>query len=139
MTECPNFASMACCNSSETDILHTSFTTMVQPLFGSCPNCVTAFETLWCTYVCSPNQGTFVDFHGWNSQGQAVTTFRMCNHFCNSFYSACGDVDMGGVSVKQLFPSAQAFCQYSTYTQPITIVLTDDKCLDDPSVPTTCK
>jgi hypothetical protein len=89
--------------------------------------------------VCSPNQGTFVDFHGYNPQGLAITTFRMCNSFCNAFYGACGDVDMGGVSVKQLFPSAQAWCQYSTYTQPITVVLTDSNCLDSPDAVSTCK
>jgi len=141
----------ACCNSTETEQLRTNFEEMVVPMFGACPSCVLDFTLLWCGYTCNPNQSSFVDYHGTTDHGEYITTFRICTDFCTKFYDACGDVDMGGVSVKQLvwffisilvllsqFPSAQSWCNYVAYTQPITIVIQDTDCFNDDGAKGTC-
>ena len=108
LTFCTEYAESSCCSISEEKTLANDFDTYWRSAAGHCPGCLVNVKAFQCAYTCGPNQADFVDVKR-NPNGTAVikASLRMCNSFCNSFHSSCGNITVAAMEAN----NANAFCQ----------------------------
>ena len=108
LTFCTEYAESSCCSVSEEKTLANDFDTYWRSAAGHCPGCLVNVKAFQCAYTCGPNQADFVDVKR-NPNGTAVikASLRMCNSFCNSFHSSCGNITVAAMEAN----NANAFCQ----------------------------
>mgnify|MGYP003961724433 CR=1 FL=1 len=136
LTFCTEYAESSCCSISEEKTLANDFDTYWRSAAGHCPGCLVNVKAFQCAYTCGPNQADFVDVKR-NPNGTAVikASLRMCNSFCNSFHSSCGNITVAAMEAN----NANAFCQgFVDSAKGLTVELNQYDCYNSPAAPNRC-
>ncbi|PPQ69386.1 hypothetical protein CVT24_001655 [Panaeolus cyanescens] len=90
-----------CCNAGQLETLKANFK-IIDALASSCPACRNNFRTFFCTFTCSPKQGTFLDITSTTDtyEGKAVTSldFYVADQYAEAFYDSCKSVQYGNTN-----------------------------------------
>ncbi|KAF7331817.1 SSD domain-containing protein [Mycena kentingensis (nom. inval.)] len=85
-----------CCTSEQLEALHENFKP-VAGLLSSCPACLNNFRSFFCTFTCSPDQGTFVNITSTQRTQSGHTAVKSLDFFVGQkfgegFFDSCKDV-----------------------------------------------
>lgn len=88
-----------CCTKEQVETLRDNFN-QVEPLISACPACRNNFRSFFCSFTCSPEQGSFVNITSTqqtNTGKIAVKSvdFHVEEQFGEGFYNSCKDVQVG--------------------------------------------
>ncbi|KLO15877.1 multidrug efflux transporter AcrB transmembrane domain-containing protein [Schizopora paradoxa] len=88
-----------CCTSEQVETLHENLK-LAENFISSCPACRNNFRSFFCSFTCSPNQGSFVNVTATQesySKEIAVKSvdFFVGETFANGFFNSCKDVQFG--------------------------------------------
>ncbi|KAJ6629226.1 multidrug efflux transporter AcrB transmembrane domain-containing protein [Mycena sp. CBHHK59/15] len=91
-----------CCTSDQLETLRDNFQP-VEALLSACPACRNNFRSFFCTFTCSPNQGTFVNVTSTQKSqtGQAAVRsldFHVGQQFGEGFFDSCKNVQLGAAN-----------------------------------------
>ncbi|KAF9040634.1 patched family-domain-containing protein [Panaeolus papilionaceus] len=90
-----------CCNLGQLETLETNFK-IIETLASSCPACRNNFRTFFCSFTCSPNQGSFVNITSTTDtdDGKAVTSldFFVADQYAKGFFDSCKGVQYGNTN-----------------------------------------
>ncbi|EJU00044.1 multidrug efflux transporter AcrB transmembrane domain-containing protein [Dacryopinax primogenitus] len=92
----------ACCSSAQLDTLAENLKT-VSPIISSCPACFNNFRDFFCSFTCSPYQGTFVQVTSTQTTTSGETAvksvdFAVGEGFKQGFFDSCKYVQMGAAN-----------------------------------------
>ncbi|KAG6855074.1 hypothetical protein C0991_006003 [Blastosporella zonata] len=88
-----------CCTTDQVEALRDNFN-QVEGLISACPACRNNFRSFFCTFTCSPEQGSFVNITSTQttSTGQTAVKsvdFHVEEKFGEGFYDSCKNVQVG--------------------------------------------
>ncbi|KAG1753799.1 patched family-domain-containing protein [Suillus paluster] len=91
-----------CCTSGQVETLRDSLA-QAELLISSCPACRNNFRSFFCSFTCSPHQGTFLNITETqkSSSGEtAVKTvdFFVGEQFASGFFDSCKNVQVGATN-----------------------------------------
>ncbi|KAG2370048.1 patched family-domain-containing protein [Suillus spraguei] len=92
----------ACCTSDQVETLRDSLA-QAEPIISSCPACRNNFRSFFCSFTCSPHQGSFLnitDTQKTSSGETAVKTvdFFVGEQFASGFFDSCKNVQVGATN-----------------------------------------
>ncbi|KAJ7499163.1 patched family-domain-containing protein [Mycena latifolia] len=93
----PEFAEgPVCCTSDQVEALRENFGP-VESLLSACPACRNNFRSFFCTFTCSPNQGSFVNITSTQTTQTGETAvksldFHVGQQFGEGFFDSCKNV-----------------------------------------------
>ena len=87
-----------CCTSEQVDLLQQNFE-VIEALIGSCPACRNNFRSFFCSFTCSPLQGTYVNVTSTQTSTDGTPAvksldFFVGDEFSTAFYDSCAEVKM---------------------------------------------
>lgn len=88
-----------CCTPEQVETLHENLK-LADNFISTCPACRNNFRSFFCSFTCSPNQGSFVNVTATQesySKEIAVKSvdFFVGQNFANGFFNSCKDVQFG--------------------------------------------
>ncbi|KAH0587421.1 hypothetical protein H2248_006210 [Termitomyces sp. 'cryptogamus'] len=88
-----------CCTKEQVQTLRDNFN-QVEPLISACPACRNNFRSFFCSFTCSPEQGSFVNITSTQQSNTGQTAvksvdFHVEQQFGEGFYDSCKDVQVG--------------------------------------------
>ncbi|KAG6829322.1 hypothetical protein H0H92_004925 [Tricholoma furcatifolium] len=87
-----------CCTTDQLETLRENFN-QVESLISACPACRNNFRSFFCSFTCSPNQGSFVNVTSTQliEDQTAVKSvdFHVEEQFGEGFFNSCKDVQVG--------------------------------------------
>ncbi|OAX39748.1 multidrug efflux transporter AcrB transmembrane domain-containing protein [Rhizopogon vinicolor AM-OR11-026] len=91
-----------CCTSEQVESLRDGFT-QVEPLISSCPACRNNFRSFFCSFTCSPQQGTFLNITETQKSSSGETAvkdvdFFVGEQFASGFFDSCKNVQVGATN-----------------------------------------
>lgn len=91
-----------CCTSGQVETLRDSLA-QAELIISSCPACRNNFRSFFCSFTCSPHQGSFLnitDTQKTNSGKTAVKTvdFFVGEQFASGFFDSCKNVQFGATN-----------------------------------------
>ncbi|KIM45836.1 hypothetical protein M413DRAFT_65031 [Hebeloma cylindrosporum] len=91
-----------CCTSDQLDTLKENFE-QVEPLLSACPACRNNFRSFFCTFTCSPEQGSFLNVTSTQetSTGQIAVKsldFYVSERYGQGFFDSCKSVQYGNTN-----------------------------------------
>ncbi|KAG5646429.1 hypothetical protein DXG03_003479 [Asterophora parasitica] len=118
-----------CCTTDQVEALRDNFN-QVEGLVSACPACRNNFRSFFCTFTCSPDQGSFVNVTSTQetSSGQTAVKsvdFHVAEQYGKGFYNSCKDVQVGatnGLAMELIGGGAKdysAFFKYMGDEKPI--------------------
>ncbi|KIL68338.1 hypothetical protein M378DRAFT_158883 [Amanita muscaria Koide BX008] len=99
----PSFAQgPVCCTSEQVEELRVNFN-QVEGLISSCPACRNNFRSFFCTFTCSPNQGTFLNVTSTQTtQSEQIAVksvdFHVTSDYGEGFFNSCKSVQVGATN-----------------------------------------
>ncbi|KAK7470894.1 niemann-Pick type C-related protein 1 [Stygiomarasmius scandens] len=92
----------SCCTSEQVNTLHSNFK-LVQGMISSCPACYNNFRSFFCTFTCSPEQGSFLNVTSTQTtlSGEIAVKsldFFVGQNFAEGFFDSCKNVQMGALN-----------------------------------------
>ncbi|KAG5654479.1 hypothetical protein H0H81_001978 [Sphagnurus paluster] len=99
----PEFAEgPACCTTDQVEALRDNFN-QVEGLISACPACRNNFRSFFCTFTCSPDQGSFVNVTATqkSTSGQTAVKsvdFHVEEQYGEGFFNSCKDVQVGATN-----------------------------------------
>ncbi|KAG6880077.1 hypothetical protein C0992_006889 [Termitomyces sp. T32_za158] len=96
----PEFANgPVCCTKDQVSTLRDNFN-QVEPLISACPACRNNFRSFFCSFTCSPHQGSFVNVTSTQQTNTGKTAvksvdFHVEGQFGEGFFDSCKDVQVG--------------------------------------------
>ncbi|KAH7887967.1 patched family-domain-containing protein [Phlebopus sp. FC_14] len=91
-----------CCTSDQVETLRDSLA-QAELLISSCPACRNNFRSFFCSFTCSPQQGSFLNItETQTTRGGEVAVktvdFFVEKHFASGFYDSCKSVQVGATN-----------------------------------------
>ncbi|KAJ7283850.1 patched family-domain-containing protein [Mycena rebaudengoi] len=91
-----------CCTPDQLKALQDNFRP-VTSLLSACPACLNNFRSFFCTFTCSPNQGTFVNVTATQESQTGETAvksvdFHVGQQFGEGFFDSCKNVQLGSAN-----------------------------------------
>ncbi|KDR83373.1 hypothetical protein GALMADRAFT_132830 [Galerina marginata CBS 339.88] len=91
-----------CCTSDQLETLSSNFET-IEPLISACPACRNNFRSFFCTFTCSPEQGSFLNVTATQetSTGQIAVKsldFYVSEQYGEGFFDSCKSVQYGNTN-----------------------------------------
>eukprot|EP00761_Pharyngomonas_kirbyi_P012615 gb/GECH01012642.1/.p1 GENE.gb/GECH01012642.1/~~gb/GECH01012642.1/.p1 ORF type:complete len:289 (+),score=30.02 gb/GECH01012642.1/:1-867(+) len=103
------FGQEVCCNYSQVEKLKDNWQ-LIEKSFYACKACQISFKRMWCGFVCSPNQGDFVDITKLKDNNQVESVnFWVTNKFGKGIWDSCQYTRMGQGPINKLFGSYRDF------------------------------
>ncbi|KAF5388272.1 hypothetical protein D9615_000178 [Tricholomella constricta] len=126
----PEFAEgPTCCTTDQVEALRDNFN-QVEGLISACPACRNNFRSFFCTFTCSPDQGSFVNVTSTQKTQTGETAVKSVNFYVaeqygQGFFNSCKDVQVGttnGYAMELIGGGAKdypAFFKYMGDEKPI--------------------
>ncbi|KIJ70333.1 hypothetical protein HYDPIDRAFT_77663 [Hydnomerulius pinastri MD-312] len=91
-----------CCTSDQVETLRDSLA-QAELLISSCPACRNNFRSFFCTFTCSPQQGSFLNITETQKSSSGATAvktvdFFVGEQFASGFYDSCKSVQVGATN-----------------------------------------
>ncbi|KAF9221917.1 multidrug efflux transporter AcrB transmembrane domain-containing protein [Gyrodon lividus] len=91
-----------CCTSDQVETLRSSLA-QAELLISSCPACRNNFRSFFCTFTCSPQQGSFLSVTKTQKSSSGETAvksvdFFVGEQFASGFYDSCKSVQVGATN-----------------------------------------
>ncbi|CCL99443.1 uncharacterized protein FIBRA_01461 [Fibroporia radiculosa] len=91
-----------CCTTDQLETMRDNLG-LAENIISSCPACRNNFRQFWCSFTCSPNQGTFLNVTSTQTSRtdqEAVQSvdFYVSERFGEGFYDSCKSIKMGSTN-----------------------------------------
>ncbi|KAI6097424.1 hypothetical protein EDD16DRAFT_1668419 [Pisolithus croceorrhizus] len=91
-----------CCTSEQVETLRDSLA-QAEPIISSCPACRNNFMSFFCSFTCSPRQGSFLNVTETQKSSTGETAvksvdFFVGERFAPGFYDSCKNVQVGATN-----------------------------------------
>ncbi|RDB23148.1 Niemann-Pick type C-related protein 1 [Hypsizygus marmoreus] len=91
-----------CCTTDQVEALRDNFN-QVEGLISPCPACRNNFRSFFCTFTCSPNQGSFVNVTSTQKTETGQTAvksldFYVAEQYGEGFFNSCKSVQVGNTN-----------------------------------------
>lgn len=91
-----------CCTSDQVETLRDSLS-QAEPIISSCPACRNNFRSFFCSFTCSPQQGSFLNVTETQKSSTGETAvksvdFFVGERFASGFYDSCKNVQVGATN-----------------------------------------
>ncbi|KAG0705425.1 patched family-domain-containing protein [Suillus ampliporus] len=91
-----------CCTSGQVETLRDSLA-QAELIISSCPACRNNFRSFFCSFTCSPHQGSFLNITDTQKSGSGETAvktvdFFVGEQFASGFFDSCKSVQVGATN-----------------------------------------
>ncbi|KAI6034058.1 patched family-domain-containing protein [Pisolithus microcarpus] len=91
-----------CCTSDQIETLRDSLA-QAEPIISSCPACLNNFRSFFCSFTCSPEQGSFLNVTETQKSSTGETAIKSVDYyvgerFASGFYDSCKNVQVGATN-----------------------------------------
>ncbi|KAH9853585.1 multidrug efflux transporter AcrB transmembrane domain-containing protein [Lenzites betulinus] len=91
-----------CCTTNQLETLRDNLG-LAENLISSCPACRNNFRKFWCSFTCSPDQGSYLNITDTQTSSTGETAvksvdFFVSEQFGTGFYDSCKDIKMGATN-----------------------------------------